>query len=249
MSGESSSTSNSKSLPLIIASAIIALAMGLGLNQVGNGFASRAGNGITVTGSAKVQASADKAVWPLNAEQLAPTQRAAITKVNAAVDSVTRYLTDGGIPISEIEYSSAAAYPQEEYINGSSTGRILAYRASRTITVRTSNVQLVAKLSQGIGSLLATGVGVSNYGPQYYISKLSDLRPELLKQAMKDAQIRARAIVEATGGKVGAVMSVRSGPFQVTSPDSTDTSSGGFYDTTTIEKTITSTVTVMFNVK
>ena len=115
--------------------------------------------------------------------------------------------------------------------------------------MRTTNVQLVAKLSQGIGTLLATGVGVSNYGPQYYVSKLSDLRPELLKKAMQDAQIRARAIVEATSGKVGAVMTVRSGPFQVTSPDSTDTSAGGFYDTSTIDKTITSTVTVMFAVK
>jgi hypothetical protein len=239
----------SKSFPLIIASAIIAIALGLGLNQVGNGFSSRAGNGITVTGSAKVNATSDKAVWPLNAEQLAPTQSAAITKVNSSVEAVTRYLTDGGIPASEIEYSSASAYPQEEYVNGSSTGRIISYRASRTITVRTTNVQLVAKLSQGIGTLLATGVGVSNYGPQYYVSKLSDLRPELLKKAMQDAQIRARAIVEATSGKVGAVMTVRSGPFQVTSPDSTDTSAGGFYDTSTIEKTITSTVTVMFAVK
>jgi len=41
---------------------------------------------------------------------------------------------------------------------------------------------------------------------------------------------------------------VRSGPFQVTSPDSVDISSGGYYDTTTIDKTITSTVSVMFNV-
>jgi hypothetical protein len=54
--------------------------------------------------------------------------------------------------------------------------------------------------------------------------------------------------VKATGGKVGNVMSVRSGPFQVTSPDSVDTSAGGYYDTQTIEKTITSTVTVMFDV-
>ena len=239
----------SKSLPLIFASTIIAIALGLGLNQVGNGFSSRTGNGITVTGSAKVSATADKAVWPLNAEQMAPTQSAAITKVNSSVEAVTKYLTDGGIPSSEIEYSSAAAYPQEEYVNGSSTGRVLAFRASRTITVRTTNVQLVAQLSQGIGQLLATGVGVSNYGPQYYVSKLGDLRPELLKEAMKDAQIRAKAIVEATGGKVGAIMNVRSGPFQVTSPDSTDTSAGGFYDTTTIEKTITSTVTVIFAVK
>ena len=76
--------------------------------------------GKEISGSAKVQATADKAVWPLNAEQLAPTQSAAITKVNAAVDSVTRYLTDGGIPMSEIEYSSASAYPQR-WASGGST--------------------------------------------------------------------------------------------------------------------------------
>ena len=98
-------------------------------------------------------------------------------------------------------------------------------------------------------SLLATGVSVSNYGPQFYVSKLSDLRPELLKSAMEDAKLRAESIVSATGGKVGAVLSVRSGPFQVTSPDSTDISAGCYYDTSTIKKTITSTVTVMFKVK
>ena len=237
-----------KSITLIIASAIIALAMGLGLTQVGNGFASRSNEGITVTGSARVSATADKAVWPLNAEQIAPTLTESVRKVETATKSVTQYLTDGGVPADSIEYGSVSAYPQEEYSNGNSTGRILNYRASRTITVRSDDVQLIAKLSNGIGALLQSGVSVTNYGPQFYVSKLSELRPKLLKQAMQDAQVRAEAIVKATGGKVGNVMSVRSGPFQVTSPDSVDTSSGGYYDTQTIEKTITSTVTVMFNV-
>jgi hypothetical protein len=114
--------------------------------------------------------------------------------------------------------------------------------------VRSEDVQLIKKLSNGIGALLQSGVSVTNYGPQFYISKLNELRPELLKQAMEDAQVRAKAIVEATGGKVGSVMSVRSGPFQVTSPDSVDISAGGYYDTSTIDKTLTSTVTVMFKV-
>lgn len=243
-----SENENQKSISLIVASAIIALAMGLGLTQVGNGFASRSNEGITVTGSARVSATADKAVWPLNAEQIAPTLTESVRKVETATKSVTQYLTDGGVPADSIEYGSVSAYPQEEYSNGNSTGRILNYRASRTITVRSDDVQLIAKLSNGIGALLQSGVSVTNYGPQFYVSKLSELRPKLLKQAMQDAQVRAEAIVKATGGKVGNVMSVRSGPFQVTSPDSVDTSSGGYYDTQTIEKTITSTVTVMFNV-
>lgn len=237
-----------KSITLIIAAAIVALAMGLGLNQVGNGFASRSNEGITVTGSARVNATADKAVWPLNAEQIAPTLSESVRKVEAATKSVTKYLTDGGVPSASIEFGSVSAYPQEEYSNGNSTGRILNYRASRMITVRSDDVELIAKLSNEIGSLLQSGVSVTNYGPQFYVSKLSELRPKLLEQAVKDAQVRAKAMVKATGGKVGSVMSVRSGPFQVTSPDSVDTSSGGYYDTQTIEKTITSTVTVMFNV-
>lgn len=243
------SETREKSISLIIAAAVVALAMGLGLNQVGSGFASRSNEGITVTGSARVEAKADKAVWPMNAEYVAPTQSVAVSKVGVAVDALVKYLTNGGIPSDAIEFGSVSAYPQEEYVNGSSTGRITSYRASRSVTVRTDDVNLVLKLSTNLGSLLETGINVSNYGPQYYVSKLSELRPELLKEAMQDARLRANSIVEATGGKVGNVMSVRSGPFQVTSTDSVDTSAGGFYDTMTIDKTITSTVTVVFKVK
>ena len=237
-----------RSISLIVSAAVIAIAMGLGLNQVGSGFASRSSEGISVTGSARINVSADKAVWTLNAEQVAPTISDSVRKVENATVAVSKYLTDGGVPAESIELGSVSAYPQEEYVNGNSTGRILNYRGSRTITVRSEDVELIKKLSNGIGSLLQSGVSVTNYGPQFYVSKLSELRPELLKKAMEDAQVRAEAIVEATGGKVGNVMSVRSGPFQVTSPDSVDTSSGGYYDTSTIEKTITSTVTVAFKV-
>lgn len=237
-----------RSVSLIVSAAILAVAMGLGLNQVGSGFASRSGEGISVTGSARVNVSADKAVWTLNAEQVAPTISESVKRVENATLAVSKYLTDGGVPSDSIELGSVSAFAQEEFLNGNNTGRILNYRGSRTITVRSNDVQLIKKLSSGIGSLLQSGVSVTNYGPQYYVSKLSELRPELLKQAMEDAQVRAKAIVEATGGKVGNVMSVRSGPFQVTSPDSVDTSSGGYYDTSTIEKTITSTVTVSFKV-
>jgi uncharacterized protein len=243
-----SENENQRTLSLIVSAAILAIAIGLGLNQVGSGFASRSGEGISVTGSARVNVSADKAVWTLNAEQVAPTISESVKRVENATVAVSRYLTDGGVPSDSIELGSVSAYAQEEFLNGNNTGRILNYRGSRTITVRSTDVQLIKKLSSGIGSLLQSGVSVTNYGPQYYVSKLSELRPELLKQAMEDAQVRANAIVEATGGKVGNVMSVRSGPFQVTSPDSVDTSSGGYYDTSTIEKTITSTVTVSFKV-
>jgi hypothetical protein len=226
----------------------MALAVGGGLVKVGAGFAARTDNGITVTGSAKTTATADNAVWTLNVALSSQLVADAVKKVGADVDAVSAYLTKGGIPASALTLGAVSSYANEEWQNGNSTGRILSYRASRDITVRTSDVQLVYKLSQGIGSLLQNGVTVNNYGPQYYISTLPDLRPQLLEDAMKDAKTRAEAITKAVGGSVGAVQSVKSGVFQVTTPDSTMVSDGGAYDTSTIEKTVTSTVSVTFAV-
>jgi hypothetical protein len=226
----------------------MALAVGGGLVRVGAGFAARTDNGITVTGSAKTTATADNVVWTLNVALSSALVADAVKKVGADVDAVTEYLTKGGISKDSLILGSVSTYANEEWQNGNNTGRILSYRASRDITVRTNDVQLVYTLSQGIGSLLQTGVNVNNYGPQYYISTLPDLRPQLLEEAMLDAKTRAVAITKAVGGSVGAVQSVRSGVFQVTTPDSTMVSDGGAYDTSTIEKTVTSTVSVTFAV-
>ena len=228
-----------KAIAYIISALILALAIGGGLVQVGSGFASRSDNGIVVTGSARTEAIADNAVWTLSVS---------LSSAKVA-DAVTKYLTRGGISAESLTLGPVSTYGQEEYVNGNSTGRILNYRASRDITVRTKDVELVSALSQGIGSILQNGVNVNNYGPQYYISTLADLRPKLLEEAMKDAKVRAEAITKAVGGSVGAVTSVRSGVFQVTTPDSTMTSDGGAYDTTTIKKTVTSTVSVTFKTK
>jgi hypothetical protein len=238
----------SRSITVIAASLIMALAVGGGLVKVGAGFAARNDNGITVTGSAKTSATADNVVWTLNVALSSPLVADAVKKVGSDVDAVTQYLTKGGISKDALTLGSVSTFANEEWQNGNNTGRILSYRASREITVRTSDVQLVYTLSQGIGSLLQTGVNVSNYGPQYYISTLPDLRPQLLEEAMLDAKTRAVAITKAVGGNVGAVQSVKSGVFQVTTPDSTMVSDGGAYDTSTIEKTVTSTVSVTFAV-
>jgi hypothetical protein len=242
------SAEKSRSITVIAASLIMALAVGGGLVKVGAGFAARTDNGITVTGSAKTTATADNVVWTLNVALSSQLVADAVRKVGADVDAVSTYLTKGGIPADALTLGAVSSYANEEWQNGNNTGRILSYRASRDITVRTSDVQLVYKLSQGIGSLLQNGVNVNNYGPQYYISTLSDLLPQLLEDAMKDAKTRAVAITKAVGGSVGAVQSVKSGVFQVTTPDSTMVSDGGAYDTSTIEKTVTSTVSVTFEV-
>ena len=118
----------------------------------------------------------------------------------------------------------------------------------KTIAVTSDDVNLVNNLSNGIGVLLQTGVNINNNGPQFYVSDLAALRPKLLAQAMIDARTRGLSITKAVGSKLGPVIAVTSGPVQVTAPESVDTSGGGLYDTTTIPKTVTVTVSVSFKV-
>jgi hypothetical protein len=236
-----------KAVTIIVSAVIIALALGVGLTQVGTGFATRAGNGITVTGSAKTSAVADNAVWTLSVSLSSPSVGAAVKKVDSDVAALSSYLTQGGIAADALTLGAVSTYANEEYVNGNSTGRILSYRASRDVTVRTKDVQLVSKLSQGIGSLLGTGINVNNYGPQYYISNLPELRPELMSEAMKDAKLRAESLTKAVGGSLGSLANVKAGPIQITTPDSTMTADYGAYDTSTINKTVSATVSVTFN--
>ena len=237
-----------KFVAMIASAAILAVGIWQGMRLVGDGLSAKAGNAITVTGQAKTSAVADKVVWTLNVQENSKNVGPAVNKVEASVSSLKKYLTDGGIDAAAIEVGGVNTYANNEYKNGNMTGAILSYTANQNVIVRSKEVEKVKSLSNGIGALLQTGVNVNNYGPQYYVSNLSDLRPKLLAEAMQDAKLRGETMTKAVGTKLGAVVSVSSGPVQVTAPDSTDTSAGGMYDTTTIPKTVTVTVSVSFKV-
>ena len=233
----------------ILAAAVLASGMTLGLYKVGSGLASRAGNAITVTGTASENATADNAVWTLNLNESQPTLASSVKKIDSSGEALKKYLINGGVTEDQLEFGPINSNAVQEYVNGNPTGRILAYQAYRTVTVRTKDVKLVEKLSNNIGSLLATGVNVGNYGPAYYLSTLDDMRAKLLATAMKDAQSRAKAITEAVGGSVGPLLSVTSGPTQVTTKNSLDRAAGGVYDVSTIEKTVNVTLSASFKSK
>ena len=233
----------------ILAAAILSSGLTLGLYKVGGGLAARAGNAITVTGTASENATADNAVWTLNLNESQQSLAASVKKIDASADALKNYLLNGGVTADQIELGPINSNPLMEYINGNPTGRILSYQAYRTVTVRTKDVKLVSKLSNEIGSLRATGVNVGNYGPAYYLSTLDSMRAKLLASAMKDAQDRAKAITEAVGGEVGGLLSVSSGPTQVTTKNSLDRAAGGFYDVSTIEETVNVTLSASFKTK
>ena len=80
-----------RSATAIGTSIILALGIGLAGYLMGNGFAARSGNAITVTGSAKTAATADNVVWTLMAQESSPNVASAVKKIEQSVNSTKDY--------------------------------------------------------------------------------------------------------------------------------------------------------------
>jgi uncharacterized protein len=234
---------------LIIAALLLALGGGLGLYSVGSALAARSADGVTVTGSARVEVTADRVNWTISAYEQAGDVAGAVRGVEASLEAVQDYLRAGGVASEEITLDGLSTSVNYRWTEGGMTSEITSYSAYRTLRVRSDDVAMVDRLSRDIGTILVTGIGISAFAPEYYVSALPALRPALLEQAVADALVRAEAMVSVVGGEIGSVRSIRSGPFQVSAPDSVDVSDYGMYDTSTIEKSVTATVSVTFGTR
>lgn len=213
--------------------------------------ARRAGDEISVTGSAKQSIVSDVASISLTVADTRYTAPEAYANVQKGVLAVTAFLRAQGVPDSEIDRSGVQTEPQSFTVtddNGNKTERA-AFRITRRLEVQSADLNRVQALSQNVGSLIEQGVPVSAEPVQYLYTKLGDLRLKLLAEATRDARDRAQAIAQASKTGVGAVRSARMGVFQITPRNSVQADDLGSFDTTSREKDVTAVVGVTFAVR
>jgi hypothetical protein len=98
-----------------------------------------------------------------------------------------------------------------------------------------------------ISAVIEQGVELTAQEPDYYYTKLKDLKIELLKQATEDAYLRAQTISENAKSHVGGLMNANMGIFQITGQNSNeDYSWGGSFNTKAKFKTASITVKLEF---
>ncbi len=234
-------------ITVMASSILVSLAIFAGLWFISGGLSEKGRKGITVTGSAQVETTADTAVWNIYINTQLPTISAAVTKVDADTKALTEYLISQGILASEITTYGVSTSTAFEVANGTQTSNIIGYVANNTLRIRTKEVQKIKTATENIGQVLQTGISASSGSPEYFISNLAALRPKVIEEAVADAKARATAMVAAIGGTVGEPISGSSGSVQVNPPDSVE-SEYGSYDTSTIEKSVRAVVSVTFKV-
>jgi uncharacterized protein len=230
-------------VPLLAGLALLAVAFVIGAYEMADGFRERNredADVIVVTGSAKQRIVSDYLIWNLSVSTQQPSASKAAEQLAGWTSTIRSFLLNGGVTPDELTVQPISTATLTR------SGRVVGYRLSRRFEVRSARVREITDVADKTSELFAEGIPLAAQAPQYVYTKLSSLRPRLLAAATKDAQGRARVIVEATGAELGKLRGVDVGVFQVTTPNSTEVEDYGVYDTSTLQKDVTAVVNATF---
>ncbi len=203
---------------------------------------------VKVRGFAEKEFTSDLARWTINVKATRTTLAEASSALQADTEKVVGYLSDNGIGLQHISLKPSYASPINKLNDkGYTTNTIIAYAVDRTVEVESDDVKRIEALSSDITSLMSEGLNLSSHAPEYYYSKIAEMKMELLAAATKDAFDRATILAESSGSKLGSLRAARQGKFQITSAHETE-DSGGYYDTSAIEKKMTAGITVDYSI-
>ncbi|MEA4847459.1 MAG: SIMPL domain-containing protein [Clostridiaceae bacterium] len=242
---------NRKNIAFVLVAVILAAGLIIATSIVTNGIVEIKGNrSITVTGSAKQQIKSDLIEWTGSFSCQAELMPDAYARLKADSEKVKNYLKGKGIKVEDMVFSSIDTNPVYEMnYNGMYTNKIIAYRLNQRVQLSSPDVDKLSQVAREATELINEGIEFQSYPPQYYYTKIADLKVSMLAEATKDAKNRAEQISQNTGSNIGALKSAKMGVFQITPLYSTEVADYGINDTSSLEKEITAVVTCTFEMK
>lgn len=206
---------------------------------------------INVTGLAQQDFTSDLIVWRASFGRKAMAIADAYPMMKRDAELIREYLLKRGVKADELVFDAIDI--QQDYKNvkhGDDYERVFdGYRLWQGLRIESKNVDQVESISREISELLNAGVELSSQAPEYYYTKLSELKVDLLSRAAADGKVRAQAIAEQSGGRLGSLRRADMGIFQITAQNSTEEFTwGGAFNTTSKQKTASITVKMEFSV-
>ncbi len=205
---------------------------------------------ITVTGSAQKDIQSDYAVWTGSFSRREADMATAFKKLGKDLAKVKRYLVGQGVDEKDViaqQIETETVYKKNE--KGNNTNDIEGYRLKQTVELRSKDVERIARISREATGLINDGIEFYSGSPEYFYTKLDELKVEMLAKATENAKLRAENMVKATGNRTGFMRSARMGVFQITPVNSTEISDWGMNDTSSLEKKVTAVVNASFSIE
>jgi hypothetical protein len=212
-------------------------------------------NYIVATGSATKSFVSDLIVWRGSFSKKAATSKEAFAKLRSDTTAVKDYLVKNGVNEQDIVFSSIDLnenYEHEYNQDGRITKTIFTgYTLTQRVTIESTEVNRIERISRDITELIDLGVEFFSMSPEYYYTKLDELKLDLIAKSAENTKVRAETIAKESGAKISKLRSANLGVFQIT-PENSSTDSysyEGSYDVSSKNKTAFITTRLEYLIK
>jgi len=232
---------------IVLASAAVGAAgIALGGWFIGHGvIKARTGDRyVTVKGVSERPVRADLAIWPLRFTATGNDLGQVQAKIERDTGIVSGFLRAAGVAEDEIRPQDLQVTDllAQAYRSGAGESRFIV---SRTLLVRTADVERVNAASQRVGEMVAGGVvlgGEGPAGPFYAFTLLNRIKPAMIAEAMASARDGAEQFAADSRSRVAAIRTANQGVFQILARDDTP----GLDQSRQIDKTVRVVSTVEY---
>ena len=204
-------------------------------------------NTIAVTGLGSKDFVSDLIVWSGSFIKKNMVLKDAYTELDLDREVIKKYLLSRGIQENQVVFSAVQIdkeYNESYDRNGIRvSAEFTGYRLTQNIQIESNEVDKIEEISRKVSELINAGIEFYSNPPQYYYTKLAELKIEMIAEATKDANMRAENIAKNAESEVGNLKNASMGVFQIVAQNSSEEYSwGGSYNTSSKRKTATITV-------
>ncbi|UER67415.1 SIMPL domain-containing protein [Borrelia sp. BU AG58] len=166
-------------------------------------------NYITVKGLSEREVVANSSSWNLQYELVGNTVDEINRLNNANLAAVKDFFVSYGFNESDIKIGSM------NFNIGNYQGTLYKYNAYVSLNVYTRDVDKMEQAGNNIIKLYNKGVLLtSNFGPSYYFDKINDIKPEMLADSVKNAELAALEFAKNSGATLGKIKNANQGYFE-----------------------------------
>jgi hypothetical protein len=173
---------------------------------------------VTVKGLAEREVPADKVTWSISTKVTGNDLPMLYESINLQTDKIKKFLKQNGLDEKEITVNPPSINDLEAREWGENN-KSFRYIVSTTLTVATGKVEQVKKAIFLQAELLKQGVAIENSDAQYEYASFQQMKPEMMAEAIKNAQKTAEQFAEASNAQLGEIQTAGQGQFEIDNRD------------------------------
>ena len=173
---------------------------------------------VTVKGLAEREVPADKVTWSISTKVTGNDLPTLYEGLNVQTSKIKNFLTQNGLDAKEITVNPPSISDLEAREWGENN-KNFRYIISTTITVATSKVEEVNKAIFKQAELLKQGVAIENSFSNYEYASFQQMKPEMMSEAIKNAQKTAEQFAAASNARLGEIQTAGQGQLEIDDRD------------------------------